>query len=223
MNRHPARVNVCFHGVGAPARTLESGEDRYWVTTDSFRRILDVLVDRPEVRISFDDGNASDVEHALPQLVERGLTATYFVLAGRLGSPGSLDEDGLRELTSHRMAVGTHGMEHRSWRGMDPATARRELADARDRISAVVGRSVTEAAAPMGQYDRAALRRLRALGYRHVHTSDRRHASPQAWLQPRFSVVASDTPETIRDEVLAPQPMPRRIERTAVGLAKRLR
>ena len=73
------------------------------------------------------------------------------------------------------------------------------------------------------QYDRAALRRLRALGYRHVHTSDRRHASPQAWLQPRFSVVASDTPETIRDEVLAPQPMPRRIERTAVGLAKRLR
>ena len=45
------------------------------------------------MRISFDDGNASDLEIGLPALLERGLTATFFVLAGRLGRPGSLDAD----------------------------------------------------------------------------------------------------------------------------------
>ena len=43
-------------------------------------------------RISFDDGNASDVGIALPELERRGLKAVFFLLAGRLGQPGSLTE-----------------------------------------------------------------------------------------------------------------------------------
>ena len=54
------------------------------------------------MRISFDDGNASDLDIALGALLERGLVGSFFVVAGRIGSRGSLDSDGLRELESAR-------------------------------------------------------------------------------------------------------------------------
>ena len=119
-----AVVNLCFHGIGTPARDTEPGEDAYWISTDLYRRVLDVVAEDPHVRISFDDGNASDVEIGLPGLVERGLTATFFVLAGRLDQPGSLAVDDVRALATAGMRIGSHGMDHRPWRGLDDRRAR---------------------------------------------------------------------------------------------------
>ena len=50
-------TNVCFHGVGTLDREREPGEASYWVGRDVFLQILDALVGRPDVRISFDDGS----------------------------------------------------------------------------------------------------------------------------------------------------------------------
>jgi peptidoglycan/xylan/chitin deacetylase (PgdA/CDA1 family) len=216
-------VNLCFHGIGEPDRTLEDGEAPYWISTELFHGVLDLVAGRDDVRLSFDDGNASDIEIGLPALVDRGLHATFFVLAGRLGSRGSLGEADVRRLASSGMAIGTHGMDHVPWRGLDDIAADRELVQARDRLAAVVGRPVEEAALPLGRYDRGLLRRLRRLGYTRVHTSDRAHARAHAWVQPRFSVVGTDTVAGLRADVLGRQPVRRRVERAAVGLAKRLR
>lgn len=216
-------INICFHGVGTPRRALDPGEDDYWVTTDQFHRILDELAGWPQLRISFDDGNRSDLQLALPALRERELTADFFVLAGRLASPGSLDPDGVRELHRHGMRVGSHGMSHRSWRGMDQATRAEELVTAREALAEVLGAPVETAACPLGRYDRRVLAQLRRLGYTRVYTSDRRRARPHAWLQPRFSVRRYDTPESLRAEALGrPDPV-RRTRASLVGLAKRLR
>ena len=54
------------------------------------------------MRLSFDDGNSSDVEIALPALRERGLPRRFFVVAGRLDRPGSLSRDDVRELHATR-------------------------------------------------------------------------------------------------------------------------
>lgn len=213
-------VNICFHGIGTPRRELEPGEARYWVGTELYHRLLDEVADRDDVRLSFDDGNVSDVEVGLPGLVERGLDATFFVLAGRLGSVGSLDADAVQELAAAGMAVGSHGMDHRSWRAMDEATAHRELVEARDRLADVVGSPVRQAALPLGRYDRRLLGRLRRAGYTRVHTSDRRPAAPDGWQQPRYSVRAEDTLESLRRSVLAPPPAREVLARGAVGLAK---
>ena len=218
-----AVLNVCFHGIGTPSRELEPGESRYWVTTEQFESILDEIVSWPSLQISFDDGNQSDVEVGLPALVDRGLTATFFVLAGRLDSAGSLYPADVVDLCSAGMTVGTHGMNHRSWRRMNEQTGRQELVDARDRIAEVAGRSVDQAALPLGQYDRRLLSHLRRLGYRSVHTSDRRLALAGSWLQPRFSVRADDSPQTMREAVKSAQQSRRRMKLEAVGLAKRLR
>ena len=218
-----AVTNLCFHGVGTPGRDLEPGEADYWVGRDAFLGILDELAGRPSVRISFDDGNASDVEIALPALVERGMTATFFVLAGRFDGPGSLARDHVRELGDAGMRIGTHGMHHRSWRGMSPAESHVELVEARGAIAEVAGMSIDEAALPLGMYDRRVLSALRRNGYRRVFTSDRSRASESAWLSARHSVVSTDTADSVRGVLLREPGVTQRAERFLARTVKRLR
>ena len=53
-------INICFHGVGTPARELEPGEDAYWIGVDTFHRVLDEVMTWPSVRLSFDAPWTSD-------------------------------------------------------------------------------------------------------------------------------------------------------------------
>jgi peptidoglycan/xylan/chitin deacetylase (PgdA/CDA1 family) len=220
---HNTVINLCFHGIGTPRRELEPGEAPYWVTVDLFHAVLDEASGWPNVQLSFDDGNASDVDIALPALAERGLSADFFVLAGRLGSPGSLDEDAVRRLRRAGMRVGTHGWAHRSWRNMDGTTRADELVVARQRLAAVAGTAVDRAACPLGQYDRKLLTHLRTLGYDRVFTSDRRPAQSHAWLQPRYSVRRHDTRESLHTEIFRSHGLLRRARSRAVAVAKQLR
>ncbi|GGN95256.1 hypothetical protein GCM10010112_85330 [Actinoplanes lobatus] len=216
-------INVCFHGIGTPQRELEPGEDRYWISEELFGAVLDEIRDWPGLRISFDDSNTSDVGIGLPALLRRGLTADFFVLAGRLDSPGSLGPEEVRLLHRSGMTVGTHGMRHIPWRGLDPAAADEELVTARERLTEVVGADVSTAACPLGRYDRTLLARMRRLGYTRVFTSDRRPARALQWLQPRYTVRNDDTPGSLRTEALqGPSPMSR-LKLETVGVIKRLR
>jgi peptidoglycan/xylan/chitin deacetylase (PgdA/CDA1 family) len=191
-------INLCFHGIGTPQRELEPGEAPYWISEDVFAVTLDLAARRPDVRLSFDDGNACDVDIALPALRARGLSAAFFPIAQRIGVAGSTDRDGLRELVREGMTVGSHGMRHVPWRRVGDVELDRELVEAREIIADRAGTPVTEAACPLGSYDRRVLRRLRQLGYRRVFTSDRAPTRSHAWLQSRFSLRDSDTPETVR-------------------------
>jgi peptidoglycan/xylan/chitin deacetylase (PgdA/CDA1 family) len=195
------RVNICFHGIGVPGRELETGEDQYWIPEAAFEEILDYVRRRPIVQLTFDDGNASDVAIALPALDARGLRAGFFPIAGRLAEAGNVDGAGLRELVTHDMTVGTHGMHHVCWQGLDGGHLDDELVAAREIITREIGRTVDTAACPFGSYDRHALRRLRTLGYRRVFTSDRRHARSSSWLQARYSVHVGDDVSTVRSIV----------------------
>ncbi len=216
-------VNICFHGIGAPGRVLEPGEGSYWISRETFVGVLDQVVGREGVRLSFDDGNASDALIALPALQERGLQAKFFVVAGRLDQPGSLTRDDVRRLHDAGMTIGNHGMTHRPWRGLDVSRQHEELVTARRVLAEVTGRPVGDAACPLGRYDRNVLGALRRLGYRSAHTSDRRWAHADAWLQPRYSIRAGDTPESIAREVLRRPSVPVRARSGVIGAVKRLR
>jgi peptidoglycan/xylan/chitin deacetylase (PgdA/CDA1 family) len=190
---------VTFHGIGDPPRALDPGEDRVWVSRRQFVATLDAVADRPDVRITFDDGNASDIVHALPELRRRGLHATFFVVAGRLGAPGFLSRDDVATLTAAGMTVGCHGMRHRAWRRLDDRALSVELLDARRLLEDIVQRPVREAACPFGAYDRRVLRSLRRYGYEQVYTSDRGAAPAGAFVQPRNSVGPSDGARVLED------------------------
>lgn len=190
-------INLTFHGVGDPGRRLEAGEADVWVTHAAFLSLLDAAVGRDDVRITFDDGNASDIEHALPALRERDLKASFFVVAGRLGQPRFLSADDVRELAAAGMEIGCHGMRHRPWRGLDPTALHEELVAAKATLEAVVERPVKTAACPFGAYDRRVLETVRRSGYRHVYTSDRGLARADGFLQARNSVGPADAPDLL--------------------------
>lgn len=216
------RIHLCFHGIGVPRREREPGEGLYWVGDDLFLKILDLLPDRNDVDLSFDDGNRSDVEIALPALVERGLRATFFALAGRLQDPDSLDPEALARLRTAGMGIGTHGWAHVPWRGLRDADARRELEEARTALQTASGAAIREAALPLGRYDRRLLRQLRNAGYDRVYTSDRMPALDRSWLSPRYSITATDTLATIR-QILAHRPDAGDVVRFGKAIVKRLR
>ena len=96
-----------------PARADSDAED-YFIDKDLFARYSTRCRGQPGMELSFDDGYASDMEIALPALLERGLSARFFPLAGKLGRPGYLTAAGVRELAAAGMALGSHGMRHRS-------------------------------------------------------------------------------------------------------------
>ncbi|HEY3946773.1 MAG TPA: polysaccharide deacetylase family protein [Solirubrobacteraceae bacterium] len=181
-------INLTFHGIGEPGRQLDPGERDVWVSREQFRSVLDCVVGRPDVMITFDDGNASDLRIALPALRDRRLTATFFVIAGRLGKPRFLDEAGVRALAAAGMEIGCHGMHHRRWRRLDQSALREELVEAKAILEQTAEQPVTLAACPFGSYDRNVLRALSRYGYRHVFTSDGGRARPGDFLQARNSV-----------------------------------
>jgi peptidoglycan/xylan/chitin deacetylase (PgdA/CDA1 family) len=219
-----ARLVLCFHGIGSPRRPLEPGEAPCWLEPAQFEEMLDEIVGSPDVLITFDDGNKSDVDVAMPLLLGRGLTSTIFVIARRIGESGSLTAGDLRELIENGMSIGTHGYGHRPWRRLDSSACREELVQAREMIEAASGQRVTEAACPFGAYDRKSLHALKRFGYERVYTVDGGYADPQAWLQTRHSIHSLDNGGTVRGLIRGsrrrslPQPV-----RTAKLLVKRWR
>ncbi|MGL4290793.1 MAG: polysaccharide deacetylase family protein [Phreatobacter sp.] len=189
----PDRIVLTFHGLGQPATAIDQAERPYWVESSVFSETLALARAEPRIEITFDDGNASDMSLALPLLAASGLSATFFVLAGRLDQPGSLTRRDITELAGHGMIIGSHGEHHVDWTKASDATMRRELHDARARIEDVTGRAVDSLSVPFGAFDRRVLRLVAEAGYRRVHTSSGGLAARAAWLVPRTSL-RSDTP-----------------------------
>lgn len=220
------RLVVNFHGIGEPWEGVPADEVDYWCPRADFEPLLDELVDvrdkgRVSLRVTFDDGNLSDVEDALPALVERGLTATFFVCAGRIGTPNYLDEHHLHQLLGAGMGIGSHGWDHVDLRRVDDATLAKEAGESRTRIAHSAGTTVTEFALPFGSYDRRVLRALG--GYREVFTSDRGRARSQSRLTPRESYVRGWVPGDITRMAEARVSPLARVRRRAKRTLKALR
>lgn len=193
------QIILTFHGLGSPPSDAPPEDRPYWVDVNVFEQVLDLLTDASRQQVTFDDGFVSDYDVAYARLRERGMTGVFFVLAGRIDQSGSLSGRQIREMADAGMVFGNHGMDHRSWRSMDKATAHRELVESRDRLEQIVGRPVTLAACPLGQYDRRSLAQLYDAGYERVHTSDRGWTSPGRWLASRNTVTQAHTPADIAD------------------------
>jgi peptidoglycan/xylan/chitin deacetylase (PgdA/CDA1 family) len=216
-------VNLTVHGIGTPVRELDPGEDRAWVSEAQFEEVLDAVAGRPDVRVTFDDGNASDVEIALPHLLKRRLTGQFFLPAGLIGMPGRLDRDGVRELLRAGMTLGSHGWAHCDWRRLAPEQQHEELIGAPRMLEELAGRPVSEVALPMGSYDRHVLRRLRTANVTRVYTSDGGRARPDAWLQARTSLRSNIDSAWIARVIDGVPSLPRRARQIAARTVKRLR
>ncbi len=183
----PRQLIITFHGLGEPPHQISDSERRVWVPLEWFEAIIDAPLP-PGVGLAFDDGNASDVQLALPALIERGMVARFFPLTGRIGAPGYLDAGDLITLRDAGMKIGSQGVNHRAWRTFGDEELLDELKSSRQMLADVLGRNVTEAACPFGSYDRRVLRALRSAGYERAFNSDGGASRAGAWPSPRTTI-----------------------------------
>jgi peptidoglycan/xylan/chitin deacetylase (PgdA/CDA1 family) len=115
------------------------------------------------VGLTFDDGFASVAKVAAPLLVQRGMTATVFCVAGRLGldngwptqHPGAprrplVDVEAIRRLIDAGFEVGSHGMQHAPLIGSRDGELEREVRGSRAVLERTLGVGVHAFAYPYG-------------------------------------------------------------------------
>lgn len=219
MKSHSSRrVILNFHGIGPPHRHVPESERPYWISEAMFRVILEqVLVSRAagiDVRLTFDDGNISDLTIAAPAIADVGVTASFFLLTGRVGNADYVNEIAARELIGMGMEVGLHGRDHVDWRLLDDARLRAEVVDARKDLEDLIGAKVTSVAVPFGAYSRKVMHRILREGYCAVYTSDGGYARPNSRIRSRTSVRADMGPATIEDILFNREGYSKRLRRS---------
>lgn len=154
-------------------------------------RLRDDTLPARAVAITFDDGCASVVRTAAPLLVERGLTATVFCVAGHLGGrndwptqPNGMPSlelaggDELVELHRAGIEIGAHGVEHAPLDTAGAPTAERELRDGQALLEEIVGSPVRTLAYPYGAVPAPAVASLVSELYDSACTTRPAHVRP---------------------------------------------
>ncbi len=125
-----------------------------------------------QVVITFDDGSRTNFDHAAPLLERYGMTATFFVIAGRIGAGGKMDRPQIADLARRGFSIQSHGLTHIDLSCVDDRTMRDELRESRAILEEITGKPVTHFSAPFGMVDRRLVRAAQDAGYRALWTSD---------------------------------------------------
>lgn len=184
---------INFHGIGSPDTTIDDGEKPYWVSENMYREIISRAAAHPrrkDIRITFDDGNQSDLEIAAPLLVQYDLKGSFYILTGRFEKTAYLSTSDCRKLIEMGMSIGLHGRDHVDWRNINTEQLHSETITARQELSKATGSSIDSVAIPFGAYNRKIINHLRQQGFKRVYTSDGGQ-SRDGFIRPRTSIQAS--------------------------------
>jgi peptidoglycan/xylan/chitin deacetylase (PgdA/CDA1 family) len=126
----------------------------------------------PGTALTFDDGGASALA-AAEALERRGWRGHFFVATGRLGTPGFLDPDSVRELSRRGHAVGSHSHSHPTYMGkLSRAEIEREWRESRSLLTELLGTPPPTASVPGGFVSRTVIDCAAQAGYRLLMTSE---------------------------------------------------
>src|SRR5438270_4259618 len=108
-------IPLIYHDFALVARPYH-----YSLTVATFREHLQTITRSSKnssnfrVAVTFDDGDRSQLEHAVPLLAEFGISAFFFITSGwtdvRKSSMSSAD---LREIAVRGHTMGAHGATHK--------------------------------------------------------------------------------------------------------------
>lgn len=188
----PGRLLVLmYHGLHAGRGDRGHFDPRYSVHPEQFREQMLQLRDlgvagwlpvaseplvapppgpkgRTMVLVTFDDGDISNVETALPILDELGMGALFFITRQFVGQRGMITAGGVRELADAGMVIGSHGASHSFLNTLTPLALALELSTSRDFLEQLTGRPVAMLSLPGGRGGLRECRAARSMGYHSI-------------------------------------------------------
>ena len=195
---------LMYHGLYANEQeyqAIDAADRPYAVSTQRFTEQLQAMqqaglniidpaqLDSPAmsnggVVLTFDDGHASNHQHALPILQQLGMKAVFFVTSDFMERRrGFCSWAQLREMAEQGMTIGSHGRTHRFLDDLSDAEAVAELADSKQAIELGIGRAIDQVSFPGGRFKPRQIALWQSLGYRAFHSS-RVAAAPARPIQP---------------------------------------
>jgi peptidoglycan/xylan/chitin deacetylase (PgdA/CDA1 family) len=168
--RHNQAV-LAYHEV------MADSDYAYCVPSEQFREQLRMLKECEaasfRTHVTFDDGERSEKEVAGPLLAEHGITATYFITPGLIGTAHKfLDWDELKGLCAAGHSVQSHGWSHKFLTNCNEAELDYELRMSKHALENRLGHAVEEISIPGGRWDARVLRACEEAGYRRVYVSE---------------------------------------------------
>jgi peptidoglycan/xylan/chitin deacetylase (PgdA/CDA1 family) len=135
--------------------------------------------------VTFDDGLENIIANALPELAERKIPSTLFIVTEALGTnPGweyfggddpsqqrAMTEQQLQELPSELVTIGSHTMTHPVVPALTGERLREELAGSRVKLEAISKQEVKLFSFPYGAFSESAIVACREAGYGRVFTA----------------------------------------------------
>jgi peptidoglycan/xylan/chitin deacetylase (PgdA/CDA1 family) len=155
------------------------------------------------VGLTFDDGYASVLENALPELVRREFTATVFVVSDRLGGTNDWDAGTpwpllsaaqVRELAAAGLEIGSHSATHVRLAGAGAERLAAEVRGSRERLSQAADAEIRGFAYPYGDMDATARRAVRDAHYEYACAVRAPRAALGLMALPRVYVGQRDGP-----------------------------
>ncbi len=155
-----------YHDVQPQAPGVTGGSDHFTVSSSAFAQQLDRMLQlgfkpcsiaqalerpaRKTLALSFDDGDLGQFQYAFPELEKRGLTATFFITTGWVGSSKYVSWDQLRTMKAAGMSIQSHTRSHRFLSQLDSEELLEELAGAKSDLDQQLRQDTTMLAFPGG-------------------------------------------------------------------------
>ncbi len=158
--------------------SLEKFESQMtWLSERNYQVItLDRIDKHPHQKqaiLTFDDGEMNNFIHAFPVLQRLQFKAYFFVIIDRIGQPGYMGWDELRQLRAAGMEIGSHGLTHRILTDLTDLEVERELHESLKCLVNLLGDGISTLSIPRGFYEDRTIDLACKLGYRDVFISER--------------------------------------------------
>ena len=176
---------LIYHDIAAPAERDSVGfpgpvAGRYKLDPADFDSHLDAIPDAglwdpahvDGAALTFDDGGASAL-HAAGALEKRGWRGHFFITTGKVGTPGFLDAEGVRELAARGHAVGGHSHTHPTYFGkLSRSEQLDEWRRSRESLTELLGEAPRGASVPGGFFTPLVAETAAEAGYQWLMTSE---------------------------------------------------
>jgi peptidoglycan/xylan/chitin deacetylase (PgdA/CDA1 family) len=187
---------INFHGIGDIPDFVPGDERPYWISEREFQNFVKGTAEvTPDLGIriivTFDDGNRSDIDIAAVILAKYKVNGIFFPCTGRIWNPNYLNAEHIRSLDDAGFEVGSHGIDHRRWKGLPSDSLEREVKHSKLVLEDILGKKVVSAALPFGSYDAASLEVARSSGYRVIYSSDAGMSKDDAFFRRRWTYHAA--------------------------------